>query len=318
MNTYTEKQSTGCIIEPPDERDYKYEVISGGRTDLPKEFIIKDVPHFYQNGIDSCVGTAVTGAKSSQDKIKLSPRVAWHNAKKIDNYKGWGARISNALKGLMDTGLLPYGIYNEEVVGVDRDDYMKLELTTADKLLAEKYRAKSYWRAGYGATNIPSIKQALYEQKVPLVTSMTWRSGYDRPTRGFLTPHSGEQVYGHAFICKGWGVKNKREYFVFQNSWKNTWGDKGDFYIYTDELHLYSLGGFYVIMDMPKDKASILANYQGQLIKNPNSPKVYYIGKQIAWIENEEKFKYGRGEGWWGDWKDIETIDTPIEGDIIF
>lgn len=307
----------GCILEPPDARDYLYDDIAGG-IELPKNFVL-DAEHVYQNGIDSCVGHAVSAAKSVQEGEKLSPRYQWHLAKKEQGYKGWGTSVSLCLKQLVANGALPFGTFNEDVVGVDREDYMRLEVSEALQELAQKYRAKSYWRAGWGTTNLEMVKQAIYEQKVPLVTSMQWYREYDKPIKGFL-PEPKTPSYGHAFILKGWKTDSKgREYFVFQNSWRDTWGDKGDFYIYVDELDKYRLGSYYAITDIESDKAKILATYKGKLIKNADSPKVYYVGKGvIGWIKNEPSFYFGRDAGFWGDWKDVITIQPQITEDIIF
>lgn len=319
MEGYQEQQSLGCVIEPPDERDYLYDDIAGGDVALPKQFVLNNVQHVYQNGIDSCVGHAVSAAKSVQEGEKLSPRYQWHLAKKAQSYRGWGTSISLCLRELVKYGALPYGTFDEEVIGVDREDYMRLQLNEALQDIARRYRAKSYWRAGYGANNIEMVKQALYEQKIPLVTSMRWYKEYNSPKRGFL-PKPETASSGHAFLLKGWKVDSRgREYLVFQNSWRNTWGDKGDFYIYTDELKYYGLGSFFVITDIESDKARVLARYKGKLVKHPSSPKVYYVGKgTIAWIKNEPSFEFGRDNGFWGGWGDIIDIEEQITEDIVF
>lgn len=308
--------SLGCVLEPPDARDYLYDDIAGG-GELPKEFVIQ-APHLYQNGVDSCVGHAIASAKSVQEKETLSPRYQWHLAKLEQGYRGWGTSVSLCLKQLVANGALPYGTFDEDV-HVNREEYMRLTVSDELKQIAQQYRAKSYWRAGYGSKGIETVKQALYEQGTPLVTSMQWFDEYNSPVKGFL-PKPVTSAYGHAFILKGWKVDKKgREYLVFQNSWRKTWGDKGDFYIYTDELDTYRLGSYYAITDIESDKALILSRYKGKLIRNENSPKHYFVGKgKIAWIKNEASFYFGRDNGFWGDWNDTITIQPQITEDIIF
>lgn len=316
----TEKQALGCILEPPDERDYLYEVIAGGGQELPQNFVI-EAPHFYQNGIDACVGMAVASAKSVQEGKEISPRYAWHLAKKSEDYQGWGTYVTYCLKGMIEEGALEFGVIDESVVGVDRKVYMKPNITLGMKVDAKKNSAKSYWRAGYSNENIEQLKQAMFQEKMPLVASMQWYAEYNNPIKGFL-PKGKLSVYGHAFVLKGWKTDSKgREYLVFQNSWKKSWGDKGDFYIYSDELLGYGLGSFYVITDIDSDKASILAKYDGQLVRNAGKAPHYYVsGGKIAWIKNEESFFFGRGAGFWGDWETTVTVDTDLEPlyDIIF
>jgi len=312
----------GCVIEAPDERDYKYEILLGaGTKELPDEYVIEDVPHFYQNGIDACVGMAGIAAKSVQEKTKLSPRYAWHLAKKRQNYIGWGTGISQMMKGIIEEGALPYGTIDEEVVGVDRMHYMKPEITAGMQEVAKHYKAKSFWRAGYGHGQIEQVKQALYNEKIPLVVSMYWYAEYDRPVKGFI-PKPKLARYGHAFVVKGWKKdKAGREYIVFQNSWSNKWGDKGDFYIYTDELQHYKLESFFVITDIEKPKARILANLDGKLVRNANHPAHYFVSAgKIAWIKNEESFYFGRDGKFWGDWSDTVVVEENLQEmyDLVF
>ena len=319
MNMKQTTGSLGCILEPPDERDYRYEVISGGGVELPTSFVL-DVPHFYQNGIDACVGMGTAAAKSVQEGKKISPRYAWHLAKKAQGFEGWGTYVTYCIKGMIDEGALEYGTIDENVVGVNREVYMKPTITTKMEAEAKNYKAKSYWRAGYGAENISQLKQALFQEKIPLITSMQWYSEYDQPIKGFL-PKGKVSVYGHCFVLKGWNVKNDREYLIFQNSWSEKWGEGGDFYIYTDELINFGLGSFYVITDIDSDKASILAKYDGQLVRNAGKPPHYFVSAgKIAWIKNEESFYFGRDAGFWGDWNDTITIDTNLTDlqDLIF
>lgn len=65
----------------------------------------------------------------------------------------------------------------------------------------------------------------------------------------------------------------------------------------------------------------ILRDYRGKLIKNQDSPKVYYVDKmglEIAWIQNEQKFNFDVRQGWHGNWDKIQTINIPIQEDIIY
>ena len=316
------QKHTGCSIEEVKASDYPYELIAGdSKAEFPKEFVINVPWHFYQNGIDSCVGTAIACAKSVQEGFKVSARVIWALCKKTDNYTGWGTWISNGLKALIKIGVTKDGYYDETVVGVDREDYMRISMD--DKFLesAKPNKASSFWyvkRFEFGKIDINAIKRALFNEKIPLITSMYWFSSYNQPINGFLPKPKGSRS-GHAFVIKGWKIdKNGREYLIFQNSWRKTLGKGGDFFIYVDELDSYNLGSCSVLVDIPQDKAYILANYQDKLVKNPNNEKVYYVGgKKIAHIKNEEVFNFGCDNYFWGDWSDIDIIDIEIKHDII-
>lgn len=313
---------TGCNIEPPKETDFPYEIIAGGKQELPERYKI-DVPwHFYQNGIPMCVGAAIAMAKSVQEETELSPRVEYHGVKKALNYEGWGGYVSHGLDYLVKNGIPKYGFVDEKVTGISDYDFMRIDETQELVEASKPYKAFSYWWVRgwqYGEYNPEVLKQALFNEKIPLITTMWWYTSYNSPINGFLPKPSGKR-YGHAFILKGWDIdESGREYFIFQNSWQETWGDKGDFYIYVDEIEQYHVSTCYVITDIPQGKAHILAKYQGQIIRNADKPEHYFVGKRyIAHIKNESSFYFGRDNEFWGDWSDTKTIDIPIEHDIVF
>jgi len=49
----------------------------------------------------------------------------------------------------------------------------------------------------------------------------------------------------------------------------------------------------------------------GDLVKNVDDPKVYFVTKtkELFWIENEKAFELGRDEGWWGGWDTIKKSE---------
>jgi len=308
------KFECGCAIEPHDDRDYSYELISGSTISDLAEYEVKTDWHFYQNGQPSCCANAMALAKSQQEGKKLSPRFLWGNAKEYQNYSGYGTYPSIVLKQLVDKGALEYDVLDENVK-VSRYKYMRFDLDEKEKKEARKNRALSYWYVD----NLMSLKIALYESRIPIPTSMYWYSAYNTPKAGFLPPKpSGESVGGHMFAFKGWKRdKHDKEYLVFQNSWAQDWGDNGDFYVYSKDFHKYGFRRFYIITDIPQDRAIILNKYQKQLIKNADSPKVYFVLRdKIAWIENSANFEFGMGK-LWGGWDDIKTIENPIKEDLI-
>ncbi len=313
-------QRTGCHLEAPDERDFDYELIAGGQSELPERFRVQTKQILNQGSIDACVGFAVATSKSVQEGKELSPRFLWSLAKAQQSYVGWGTYISYALKALVNDGDVLYGEVSEDVT-MDRDSYMRLNVTPELRSKAAPNKAQSYWRVRAWNTHkdIEAVKQALYEEKHPLITSMRWYSPYNNPIKGFLPQPSGNGL-GHCFVLVGWDTdQHGREYLIFQNSWSEHWGDNGHFYIHTDELEEYGLGSFYAITDIPLDKGKILSKYAGKIIKNTNSPKVYYVnGKQIAWIKNEPSFHFGTDSGFWGTFADVLDVEEPITEDIIF
>ena len=74
-----------------------------------------------------------------------------------------------------------------------------------------------------------------------------------------------------------------------------------------------------VILPTLHGEIDIVKKYKGQLIKNPESPKVYYSnGEQLAWIKDIKSFRFGTKAQFWGSDGDITEILTPLKEDIKF
>lgn len=133
-----------------------------------------------------------------------------------------------------------------------------------------------------------------------------------KPVRGVYQAEHGEN---HGVVLVGY-IKGK-EWIIFDSY--DPLGTNGikrlawDYPIYGVMAH--------TLEQVATNRDIILRDYKGQLIKNGNSPKVYFVDKmglQIAWIENEEKFKFNVRQGWHGSWDKIKTINIPIQEDIIY
>ena len=82
---------------------------------------------------------------------------------------------------------------------MDRSVYMRFELSEEEMEKALENKSKSFW----GVRSIDSAKRALFDEKVPLVTSMNWYKGYNSPKNGFLLKaRDGKNPSGHAFAFK--------------------------------------------------------------------------------------------------------------------
>jgi hypothetical protein len=303
-------QHTGCVLEEPSIKDYDYELIAGS-TGVVAPVKAKAKVIYNQGDIDSCVGMAVAGQETVQNGIVVSPRIVWAGAKEQDNFQGWGTTIKKGFESLINKKTLPFGDIDESVA-IPRDEYMRVTLTDAQKKKAESYSISSYWTIINREANVPLIYDALKNGNA-LVTSMMWHSSYNRPVKGFL-PQPDTSVGGHAFILDELRIINGELCGVFANSFGPSWGEKGYFYIPVREFMSRGLGQFWVSVDIESNTAKILNRYQTKLIKNANSPKVYYVkGNAITWIRNERAFFWGRDDmKVWGNWADVLTIDTPI------
>lgn len=315
-----EPRLTGAILEAPDERDFDYSLIAGDpNVELPKSFRVSPIPIYNQGRLDCCVGAGIAAAKSLQEEEVLSMRHAWSLAKKYGALRGYpreayGAYVTDGLKAVVAEGLLLDGTIDEDIT-VPRLDYMDVTLNKTQERQALKHRALTFWRVTYAAQDVEAIKRAMFETGNAVMTSVLWFSEYNKPKDGFL-PNPKTSSSGHFFICTGWDVdKNGRTYLIFQNSWGESWGDRGYFYVYQDKVANHNFRSWYIFVDIPKDQALIINKYQGQLIKNTWDNKVYIVSnKHISWIENPYVFNWGANV-LWGDWHEIvEVSDIEIVG----
>lgn len=134
----------------------------------------------------------------------------------------------------------------------------------------------------------------------------------NKPVRGIYRPEYGQN---HAVVLYNY-IEGK-EWHIF-DSYDPL--DNGGFKRLHWDYPVYGVMA-HTLEHVATDKDIILRDYRGKLIKNENSPKVYYVDKmgiEIAWIENEQKFNFNHRQGWHGSWDKIETIKIPIQEDFIY
>lgn len=307
------KYPLGCILEPDDPRNFDYsKIMSFGQAILPDNFIIDDPYYFNQGDKDSCVGEGIAGAKSVQEEEAKSGRFLWSLAKKSQGYIGWGTTVQRAMKALIDIGIPKLTTIPDDV-SLSRDEYMKICDNVGEDVYKEASEGKisSYWYIY--PFNTEMLRQALFTERVPFVTTMMWHRSYNDPKDGYLSEPD-VAVGGHLYRWIGWETIYGRRRWIYRNTWSKKWGDNGNFYVWEDEMvSKYKMGTYFIIVDIPKDKAYLLNKYQGQLIGNPGKPEYYFVsGKDIIHIKNENAFYLGREQKWWGDWGDRIDIPDPI------
>ena len=218
----------GCQKSPPDERDVLtseiYPLPIRIALDMPSPF---DLTILNQLQEPACVGfssAAIKQEKELRERISKVFDGSWiyKKCKEIDglpNMAGTFLRI--AMKVLQKQGAKPKDGLESEAI---------------------KYRIGGY--AKVDDVSFEGLKKAIYVNGI-LIAGFTgsnqgWQTAYIRP------PKVGETLWGHAIALIGYN----KDYIIGQNSWGDTWGDKGLFYIPKDYLPFEAWA---ILTDLPSE-----------------------------------------------------------------
>ena len=208
------QRAGGLIPSPKDPRDLLLSAVSPSIIRIPKECPNPfDLDILFQNGYPHCVGyscAAIKQEKELREKVSQIFDGDWiyKKCKEIDgfpNMQGTWFRIG--LKVLQKYGAKPLNGLEDE---------------------ASRYKIGTY--ALVDDMSFEGLKKAIFVNGALLGaftgSNQGWQTAYIRP------PKTGEVTWGHAITLVGYN----ENYLIGQNSWGNTWGDKGLFYIPKDYL----------------------------------------------------------------------------------
>lgn len=219
---------------PPDERDYPLQAI-GIDTTIPvqKRVMLPDPPFILDQGnTPECVGATGTGILNAYFDRKgtlppggLSMSYLYHRCKQEDeipDVDGTYPRI--ALKIMQKEGVCSERLYPFN---------SKLSITPEMRQEALNYRIKAYARL-YG---LEQVKQALSQGKYVFIGTIVTKTNWHDNTKegGFLGLPEGAILGGHATWLKGYddnlGFRAFMGYLRGVNSWGESWGDKGSYWM---------------------------------------------------------------------------------------
>ena len=252
-----EMKNTGGVQSPPDERDFKLDIVAAGSIpDTLPDFVfinISRLPVWMQRKVGACVGHA--WGKSQQNceleetdnVVPLSARFLYAMAKGLDQTPGEGT-----FPRLVGKILKNYGCATEATVPNDttldhetyvyhRDIHNIPEAAFAE---ATPYKIDGY---AFADVTEEGIKRAIFyaqtkRQGVVMLLQVgdTWWKGTDGvstwdaakilPLRVPATIISGHEVYPYGYEYKG-----GRLVIHILNSWSDQWGDHGAGWFYFDE-----------------------------------------------------------------------------------
>jgi len=270
---------TGLLRGEEDDRDFKLGIFGWGEYQ-PKhtrhEIPIKWLKN--QRSFNTCVMNSATMQKEQDEGVELSVRGLVAIARREGYVQGNGfSALRDIQKCIQKYGIPEAGVLPD--ADVDWEQYSDANLLTQRVMdNAALHKSKSYF---YTKNRSETLKM-LDEGRI-LHTGMPWYQGFNMGG-GFSWPWliwmiKGFFVGGHAFDLNGYDFDYQgRKVYKAPNSYGTGWGDKGYFYIDMDFLDKVGYER-YVQIDMPPEVAKVIANYQGQFVKDKDSRAIYFITK---------------------------------------
>jgi len=244
------KIPSGLLPDYPDKNDYQLLAIQPEKVALPEEYDLRTQmsPIGHQNW-GSCWAWAATAVKEYLDSkqygktLNLSEKFVYHTGKTISQlWNIQGDYLRTGLKALCKYGAPLLGDY-PDTKEKNWGTYAKKEPLPEIYKKAEKYRGKTYWSVG---KTLEDFKQAIYQQKAPVVFGMMWHKSYNKPAKDGRLPLPDKSVGGHAVVAVGW-TKNK---LWVRNSWGLNHGSQGYFYIPFEEFNLHTIWNPWCLLDL--------------------------------------------------------------------
>ncbi|WP_456405198.1 C1 family peptidase [Thiolapillus sp.] len=211
------KWKKNAVADVPDLRDWMYEpsLIRLEKQRPPP----RDQKILNQYGEGACTGFALAAAINllyarAEEDIRVSPRMLYEMAKRHDEWPGEdydGSSLRGAIKGWSNMGVCSEELWRYRV-------RRKGDLTVRRAKEARSHTLGAYYRL---RPQISHYHAALNEAGVIVVSAMV-HAGWDDPAEGRIEKHD-KVDGGHAFAVVGYDENG----FWVQNSWTETWGDRG-------------------------------------------------------------------------------------------
>lgn len=113
--------------------------------------------------------------------------------------------------------------------------------TCSDSEDYESSKIKASSRQSYSLASNDDVKAELVKNG-SVTMAFTVYADFLTYKSGVYSHKTGSALGGHATKIIGYGTENGQDYWLVNNSWNDTWGDKGTFKIVTDEVDQYAAG----------------------------------------------------------------------------
>lgn len=252
MNT---THTYGWIQDKPDQRDYQFQVATP--INLPPLVDLRDkMPAVYDQGqLGSCTANSIAAAldfdRQKQGEAFINPsRLFIYYNERVDGHtvrQDSGATIRESIKTITKKGACPESEWPYDVSKFAKKPPVAC---FADAL---KYEGLTYKRVNQ---SVADIKTAL-ASGLPVAIGISVYESFETDAvakDGIVPmPASAESVLGgHAVLVCGYTTLNNSPYWIVRNSWGDTWGDKGYFYLPQAYLLDSNLSGDFWVLETVK------------------------------------------------------------------
>lgn len=302
MNLFRRKKYGLNLIEP-DERDFSLGGL-GLKPPAPlhdNDFRIYEPAVEHQKSSDFCVSFATTTHKEKQEGKQLSPAGLQNIIKnRIDGNQAWGTSLQSAMKALVK-----YGCPTEADFPFkwNKGRNWLLDASHTNSLInkAAPYKSETYFKVDMNPNTFINYRSAMITYNECIVSGLKWNTAYDKiGSDGILPEPTGRATYGHAILIVGQKNINGKLYLDCLNSYGESFGDKGHFYVNKDLAARILYYGF-ISLDIERPLAEILEKYNGRAVKSDKTVDVFLIQDGKRRLFKNEWYCWAFGIKLWED-----------------
>lgn len=278
-----ENRGLGAVPNPLDIRDISIASVQAP-VKLPKKYKtdISKLKRRDQKQKGSCVGQAGAGLLDffnlceTQNLADASARAIYALCKARDGYPGEGTYPRVLAKVLTEIGGPTVKVIKDDP-SIPEPEYSRIKET--DELLADAYPFRVDTNYAWVPTDVESLKQAVYQNKVILASLDVGKDYSD----GRMTAENSRGR--HYILIYGFEVKSNGDTkFLFLNSWSEDWGKDGTGYILFSEMagHIYDVLAFLDIPNAVLEQAKVAYKFTLTLKKGSVGPEVTELQKRLS------------------------------------
>ena len=277
----------GCVDLAPDGSEYSLQQFGGGEIGKApeKEFEVPNRPPVKDQGsTDFCVAFQASYTVEQDFGLKLSSPFNFAMAKRryYGNHLGFGLSIKHGLGSLQKDGICSYDLFPM----TSNRNYMANWKSISSEAIedAKKRRMKKgYFVVDSFPDKFDNFLSGMYNWNEPVITGLTWYSGFYTDNKGRLVMNKKGSAVGHAFGAYKSVIVEGEQRIEFQNSYNRM----PIFSMNREQCRELFYG--YIVLPIDRPIVDIIKKYAGKIVRSKDGrPPMYLIqGGKKRHFENE-------------------------------